>query len=119
MRVVYQLTLIKLNPYRENIGGGTAVRAFGGDSPAAGLSGDYRTDRTDTTALYEKYNQIATEVGMFIGALQRRCRPQVTRTCTRSALHSRRTKPRRFNRILTSSQYFRLPSTRLAKALDL
>ena len=46
-----------------------------------------------------------------IGALQRRCRPQVTRIGIYGALHSRRAIPRWFNRSLTSSRYFRLPST--------
>ena len=52
-------------------------------------------------------------------ALPRPCCPQVTRIGTHSALHSRSAIPWRFNRSLTSSGYFRLPSTGLAIALDL
>ena len=56
---------------------------------------------------------------MKIGALPRRCRPQVTQIGTHSAIHSRSAMHWRFNRSLTSSRYFRLPRTGLAKALDL
>ena len=54
-----------------------------------------------------------------IGSLPRRCRPQVTRTGSHSALHSQSATRRRLNRSLTSSRQFRLPSTGLARALDL
>ena len=55
---------------------------------------------------------------LHIGALPRRCRPQVTRIGTNGALHSRSAIPRRFNRGFASSRQFRLPSTELAKALE-
>ena len=61
---------------------------------------------------------------MDIGALPRRFHPQAKRiskpsTGKHSAIHFRSAIPRRLNRNLTSSRYFRLPSTGLAKALGL
>ena len=56
---------------------------------------------------------------MNIGALPRRCRPQLTRICTHGALYSRSAIPLRFNWSLTSSRQYRLPSSGLAKALDM
>ena len=54
-----------------------------------------------------------------IGALPRRCRPQVTRIGAHGALHSRSALLWRFNRSLAPSRQFRSPSTGLAEALDL
>ena len=66
-----------------------------------------------------RYRRTSWMHGMDIGALPRRRHSQIKRIGTHSALVSRSAIPWRFNRSLTASRYFRLPSKKLAKALDL